>query len=208
MKSGRSPKPAKLEDIFGKGQFLSRDPGPRDRRTPKRSQRSSDLSKRCDIPLVAANDCHYLNRKTRVAHGVLALHRRRTNARSFESRALATDEYLRKSADEMWEIFGAELPEVSSTIHAESPRCAMSRFRWATAICNCPTIRSRRTQAARRRTNILKRSCAEGFEERKQEVWDPLLERRPTKVFARRLSRTRLKDEIEMIKKMGFPAIS
>jgi DNA polymerase III, alpha subunit len=102
----------KLEDIFGKGRFYLevQDHGTDDTETVAKIVA---LSKKCDVPLVAANDCHYLEKEDSLAHGVLAcIADGRTLDRS-NPRALATDEYYVKSADEMWDVFGAELPESS-----------------------------------------------------------------------------------------------
>ena len=60
----------RLEDIFGKGRFYleiqdhKSDDG-------QLVSKIADLAKESDLPLIAANDCHYIERDDAVAHGVL-----------------------------------------------------------------------------------------------------------------------------------------
>lgn len=81
------------------------------------------LAKELDVPLVATNDCHYLRREHAKAHEVLLCIQTRTTMSTPNHMRLSSDEFYFKSGDEMYEIFGSEVPEALSNTLAVAERC-------------------------------------------------------------------------------------
>ncbi len=75
-----------------------------------------ELSKKLNIPLVATNDCHYLNREDSYAHEVLLCIQTGKTMQDQNRFKFSTDELYFKSPDEMSQAF-ADCPEaISNTI--------------------------------------------------------------------------------------------
>src|SRR5437870_2053765 len=71
-----------------------------------------DLSKRTGIPLVATNDAHYLMPDDARAHDVLLCIGSGKTVNDTNRLRYGTPNFYVRSAKEMWDIFGHELPEV------------------------------------------------------------------------------------------------
>ena len=101
----------KLESIFGRGNFYIeiQDHGADSDLEHIRS--SVELSKRSGVPLVAANDSHYLEESDSRAHEVMLCIGEGRPLSSSSQGALPTSKYYVRSVDEMWRLFGAELPD-------------------------------------------------------------------------------------------------
>ncbi|HLA96272.1 MAG TPA: PHP domain-containing protein [Pyrinomonadaceae bacterium] len=101
---------AVLNEIFGNGNFYLEiaDHGVEDEKRVRKSL--VDLSKKLSIPLVATNDAHYLNEEDSRAHEVL-LCIGEGRILSETRHTFETSNYYVKSAGEMWDVFGSELPE-------------------------------------------------------------------------------------------------
>ncbi|MGJ7045683.1 DNA polymerase III subunit alpha [Thermoanaerobacterium thermosulfurigenes] len=63
------------------------------------------LSKELNIPLVATNDVHYLNKKDHLAHEVLLCIQTGKNMDDSDRMSFPTDQFYLKSPDEMYEMF-------------------------------------------------------------------------------------------------------
>jgi DNA polymerase-3 subunit alpha len=99
-----------LRDIFGRDRFYL-EIQDHDGEDTEMVPRIADLAKKCDLSLVASNDCHYLDRSDSLAHGVLnCISEGRTLDRN-NPRVFGSDEYYVKSAEEMWALFGADHPD-------------------------------------------------------------------------------------------------
>src|SRR5881227_3828653 len=70
-----------------------------------------ELSKRTGIPLVATNDAHYLMPDDAQAHDVLLCIGSGKTVNDENRLRYRTPNFYVRSADEMWQLFGAELPE-------------------------------------------------------------------------------------------------
>ena len=72
-----------------------------------------ELGKRLQLPLVATNDCHYLDRKEAAAHAILLCIQLQKTVELEQATSTGIDGFYLKSPDEMWETF-AEVPEACS----------------------------------------------------------------------------------------------
>jgi DNA polymerase-3 subunit alpha len=153
-----------------------------------------ELAKSTGLPLVATNDCHYLNREDSYAHEVLLCIQTGKTITDSDRFHFSTDELYFKSPTEMRKAFSAT-PE---------------------AICNTAVIASRcnlelefkghhfpiyQTQAGMTLDQEFDHKCREGLEFRLEQVrlkgqLTPELEK---------AYRQRLEMEVDVIKKMGFP---
>src|SRR5918995_2074087 len=71
-----------------------------------------ELSKRTGVPLVATNAAHYLTPQDARAHDLLLCIGSGKTVNDENRLKYKTPNFYVRSADEMWQIFGAELPEV------------------------------------------------------------------------------------------------
>ena len=114
-----------LEEILGKGNFFLEI---QDHDTSDDEKTTSDivrLSKRSDIPLVAANDTHYLNEDDARAHEVLLCIGEGRTLTENSRYTLPSSKYYLRSAEEMWRIFGGELPDSLTNTLAIAEMCEL-----------------------------------------------------------------------------------
>jgi len=81
-----------------------------------------ELSKEMSVPLVATNDCHYLNKADAKAHEVLLCIQTGKTMSAPERMRFSTDEFYFKSPDEMKKAF-ADVPEAISNTVAIAEEC-------------------------------------------------------------------------------------
>ncbi len=100
-----------LAELFPKGDFYLeiQDHGIGEQR--KIIPQMLDLSKRLDLPVVATNDLHYLEKSQSRAHEALLCVQTQTTVEDPKRFRFETDQFYFKSPEEMREVF-AELPEV------------------------------------------------------------------------------------------------
>lgn len=84
-----------------------------------------ELAKRLSVPLVATNDCHYLNQEDAKAHDVLLCIGTGKTVSEKERMRYETDEYYVRTPDEMKELF-AHCPEAISNTLEIADRCNIS----------------------------------------------------------------------------------
>lgn len=75
-----------------------------------------EISKRLSIPLVATNDCHYLNREDARAHEVLLCIQTGKKLSDEKRMKMSTDEFYFKSPDEMKALFHDTPEAISNTV--------------------------------------------------------------------------------------------
>ncbi len=85
-----------------------------------------ELSRETGVPLVATNDVHYLRKEHAKAHEILLCIQTRTTMNTPGHMRLSSDEFYFKSGDEMYEIFGNEVPEALSNTLEIAERCNVS----------------------------------------------------------------------------------
>ncbi|MGC9061949.1 DNA polymerase III subunit alpha [Calditerrivibrio sp.] len=98
------------EDILGKGNFYLelQENGIPDQRMVNRELIT--IAKENQLPLVATNDCHYLEKEDHVAHQILMCIQMQTTISNRDKLEFHSDQLYVKSPDEMWEAF-SEIPE-------------------------------------------------------------------------------------------------
>lgn len=75
------------------------------------------LSDKLDIPLVATNDVHYLNREDAEAHDVLLCIQTGKILSDTERMRFPSDAFYLKSPEEMYELFGGRRDALENTVH-------------------------------------------------------------------------------------------
>lgn len=190
-----------LNEIFGPGNFYLeiQDHDTDDERRVNKTL--VELSKQLSIPIVATNDAHYLTAEDARAHEILLCI---GEGRSYsESRhTLSTSNYYVKSAEEMWGLFGAELPEALTNTMRIAEACELDLS--AGGKLTLPSFPIPPEYGDITSDAYFEKVVWEGYEVRRETVLDPMREagtlRYPLDDY-----RERLKQEIEIIKGMGFP---
>ena len=191
-----------LEDIFGKGRFYLEIQDHKAEDT-ELVPKIAALAKKCDLPMVAANDCHYLERADALAHEVQnCIAEGRTLDRS-NWRALPTEEYYVKTAEEMWDIFGAEYPEALHNTCRIAEMCSVE-IPMGEGNLQLPDYPIPANSGCTATNEYFEKVLADGFEERKATVWDPMSADGKLK-YPIEAYHKRLKAEIEIIENMKFP---
>jgi DNA polymerase-3 subunit alpha len=189
-----------FEEILGKGNyFLEIQEHGLD--TQRRIRKSLvELSKRTGVPLVATNDAHYLTSDDARAHDILLCIGSGKTVNDTNRLRYASPNFYVRSADEMWDIFGNELPEVINRTVEIAERCELKLPENVNYLPQYPIPQSQEGLTA---DDYFEKVVREGFERRRQQVWDPLAARgeliKPLLDY-----QTRLSSEIQMIKQMGF----
>jgi DNA polymerase-3 subunit alpha len=153
------------------------------------------LSKRTGIPLVATNDCHYLSHHDHKAHDVLLCiqtgdHIHVPNRFHFHS-----DQFYFKSAEEMWRLFGTELPDaLTATLHiAEMCNVTLPKPPGVGYLPKFPVPEGETLDS------YFEKVTRAGFENR----WQPL-QHQPDRKYSHEQYKARLDHEIQVIKQMEF----
>jgi len=95
-----------------------------------------EMSQKYDIPLVAANNVHYLRPEDAVLHHILVCDRRNITLNEMYRAGFKEDgEYLR-SPEEMWAIFGTELPQSLLNTVRIAERCHVDLERGPHSLTN------------------------------------------------------------------------
>jgi DNA polymerase-3 subunit alpha len=190
-----------FEEILGKGNYFLeiQEHG----LEPQRRIRKSlvELSKRTGVPLVATNDAHYLMPDDSRAHDVLLCIGSGKTVNDTNRLRYGTPNFYVRSAEEMWRIFGDELPEVLTRTVAIAERCDIQLPQNVNYLPQYPIPQS---GGGLSEDEYFEKVVREGFERRRQLVWDPLAARGELKQPLADYQ-TRLASEIQMIKQMGFP---
>ena len=113
------------DELFGRGNFFLevQDHGIPDELTA--GKRMVEVAKKTGIPMVVTNDFHYLNPADAEPHDVLlALGHGKTldDPRRLRYRS---DQMYFKSQEDMWHLFGADLPQALKNTRAIADRCTL-----------------------------------------------------------------------------------
>src|SRR6185369_4095956 len=163
-------------------------------------EKTSVLSKKCGIPLVATNDAHYLTSDDARARDILICI---GEGRTLDSTRDAETEYYVRSAEEMWQVFGGEFPEALTNTLKIAGRCELE-IPMGDDNLTLPNFPIPPDSGIGSIDEYFAKVLDEGFGERKQEVWLPMQEAGRLR-YDLDAYRDRLNIEIETIKKMGFP---
>ncbi|MEO7538702.1 MAG: DNA polymerase III subunit alpha, partial [Pyrinomonadaceae bacterium] len=190
-----------LSDIFGAGNFFLEI---QDRAGEEGKQLIADtvaLSKSTGLPLVATNDVHYLDQDdARAQQLLICIGEGRTLNES--SRDAGSIRYLR-SAKEMWNIFGEDLPDsLTNTVKiAEMCNLDLPQGDDQRQLPNYPIPPESGYETI---DEYFEKVLRDGFEDRRQADWEPM---QGLGVLKHGLDEyeERLNIELATIKKMGFP---
>jgi DNA polymerase-3 subunit alpha len=114
------------DGLFGRGNFYLevQDHGIPEELTAGR--RMVDLAKKTGIPMVVTNDFHYLNPADAEPHDVLLALGHGKTIDDPKRLRYRSDQMYFKSQEEMWRLFGAELPQALANTRAIADRCQLS----------------------------------------------------------------------------------
>jgi DNA polymerase-3 subunit alpha len=159
-----------------------------------------DLSRRTGIPLVATNDAHYLMPQDARAHDVLLCIGSGKTVNDENRLKYGTPNFYVRSPEEMWRIFGDELPEALQRTVEIAARCELKLPEGINYLPNYPIPAS---DAGLSANDYFEKVVRNGYQTRKAEVWDLAASRNElTHSFSD--YEQRLWHEIEVIKRMGY----
>jgi len=142
-----------------------------------------ELARKLDIPLVATNDIHYIEREDALVQEVLLCIQRNQTLNDEKRMRMGTDQFYFRSGREMIELF-AHTPEAVENTALIAERCNLEM---EFGKYHIPEFK---TESGERPEEMLKRLCFEGARNRYGELTGPI--------------RDRLEYELEVINSMGF----
>lgn len=151
------------------------------------------LSKKTGIPLAATNDCHYLMQDDWRAHDILVCIGAGKTVNEKRGLKYKEGEFYFRSADEMWQLFGADLPEALLNTVAIAEMCELELPKGENHL---PEYRVPEGETA---DSFFTKRARAGLEERWAQIED-----RPARKFDLDDYRARLEQEIAVIIKMGY----
>jgi DNA polymerase-3 subunit alpha len=159
-----------------------------------------ELSKRTGVPLVATNDAHYLRPEDARAHDILLCIGSGKTVQDTNRLRYPSPNFYVRSPEEMWRIFGDELPDALTRTVEIADRCDLRLPENINYLPNYPIPAS---DAGLSIDEYFEKVIRKGFERRRQTVWDRQISRNelehPLADY-----QTRLSSEMAMIKQMGF----
>jgi DNA polymerase III subunit alpha len=188
-----------FQDIFGKGNFYLELQDHGLENELKYSKNIVELARRNDIPLVATNEPYFISEPDARAQEILLCIAEGRTASESSGTTLGSSKYYLRSAEEMWELFGDELPEaLTNTLEiAEMCQIKIPMGDGNLQLPNFPI-----PPESNNLDEYFEQVVREGFEERKQTVWLPMGERLR---YSFDDYEHRIRVEVDTIKKMGFP---
>src|SRR5438128_12363072 len=159
-----------------------------------------ELSKRTGIPLVATNDAHYLMPDDARAHDVLLCIGSGKTVSDQNRLRYGTPNFYVRSPNEMWDIFGAELPEALRRTVEIAETCDLTLPKGVTYLPNYPIPESDPRLSA---DEYFEQTVRDGYRTRTIEVWDLELAKGELKHTFEEYE-ARLSHEIGVIKRMGY----
>jgi DNA polymerase-3 subunit alpha len=160
-----------------------------------------ELAKRTGVPLVATNDAHYLTAEDARAHEVLLCIGSGKSINDANRLRYGPPNFYVRSPEEMWAIFGDELPAALNRTVEIAEMCELVMPTGVTYLPNYPIPAADADLSV---DEYFEKVVRHGFELRRQKVWERQLakgELRHTMAqYQERISR-----EIAMIKQMKFP---
>jgi len=180
------------QELFGEGNFYLEVQNNGIEVQAKVNQALLDMSRRLSIPLVATNDCHYLDQKDVRAHDVLLCIQTGKTVNETDRLKFGTEELYFKSPEEMIEAFKDYPGAIENTVKI-AERCHVE-FDFSTHHFPHFDLHSERSEA-------------EIFEEKTRSGWEKRLARIKAKTpdIDEKSYEERLAYEISVINSMGFP---
>ena len=154
-----------------------------------------EISKELSIPLVATNDCHYLNRDHSEAHNVLLCIQTGKTIEDTDRMHLSTDQFYLRSPEEMHRLFSLT-PEALSNTVSVAEKCNLSLEFGKFYLPNFVISNPEETL-----NDYLERKAREGLEKLMPVI---LKDQKENESEIREKYEKRLSKELEIIKTMGF----
>ncbi len=151
-----------------------------------------EISRELSIPLVATNDCHYINREDAEAHDVLVCIQTGKTVEDIDRMKFKTDEFYFRSPDNMKQIF-KDVPEAIDNTIAIAEKC---NFSFDFGNISLPNFRIDTNETL---DEYLMRLAKRGLENLM-----PVLIKGNEDEGIRHKYESRLEEELEIIKSMGF----
>ena len=153
------------------------------------------LSKELSIPLIATNDCHYLNASHAEAHNVLLCIQTGKTIEDKDRMSMTSDQFYVKSPEEMQTLFAATPEAISNTVSI-AERCNLT-FEFGKFYL--PKFEVKNPEESLE--DYLDRKAVEGLEKLLPTI---MKYQKENEVAVREKYTKRLRTELEIIKKMGF----
>lgn len=193
----------RFEDIFGNGNFYLEIQDHGLELEEKYAKKIVELSKKAGIPLVATNEPYFLTEgDARAQEILLCISDGRTLGENAGT-TLGSSKYYLRSAEEMWEIFGNELPEALTNTLQIAETCRLE-IPMGDGNLQLPVFPIPPEYSTKTTDQYFEQVVLEGYEERKEKVWLPMQQAERLK-YGFEDYQERLQIEIETIRKMGFP---
>ncbi len=191
-----------FEEIFGRGNFFL-EIQDHDLIEEKNIRKDLvELSGKTGIELVAANEAQYLTREDARAHEILMCIGEGKTINDSTRTVLGSPNFYVRSGAEMWDLFGAELPESISNTLKIAEMCEV-KFPEGDNLA-LPTFPIPKSSNCRTTDEYFETVVMEGFEVRRRNVWSQMLSqgnlKYPLEDYKQRIER-----EIKMIRDMKFP---
>ncbi|OPY82413.1 MAG: DNA polymerase III subunit alpha [Smithella sp. PtaU1.Bin162] len=154
-----------------------------------------ELSKELSIPLIATNDCHYLNADHAEAHNILLCIQTGKTVEDGDRMSMTSDQFYVKSPAEMGALF-ALIPEAISNTVSIAERCNLT-FEFGKFYL--PKFEVKNPEETLE--NYLERKAVEGLEKLLPTI---MKYQKEDEDIVREKYTKRLNTELEIIKKMGF----
>jgi DNA polymerase III subunit alpha len=191
-----------FQEIFGKGNYFL-EIQEHGLESQNRIERSLvELSKRTGIPLVATNDAHYLHQDDARAHDVLLCIGSGKTVNETNRLRFETPNFYVRSPEEMWQLFGKELPDALNRTLEIAEMCDLTLPKDVNYLPKFPIPEVHSELSV---DEYFEKVVNEGFDHRRQTVWDRQAAREELE-HSLDDYRTRLVSEIQMIEQMGFPS--
>jgi DNA polymerase-3 subunit alpha len=154
-----------------------------------------EISNELSIPLIATNDCHYLEREHAEAHDVLLCIQTGKTIKDPGRMHLSTDQFYFRSPEEMHQLFSL-MPEALSNTVSIAEKC---NFSLETGKFYLPNFEVKNPEESL--NEYLERKAKEGLDKLFPVI---LKDQKGNESEIREKYEKRLNDELEIIKSMGF----
>lgn len=191
-----------FEDIFGRDNFFLEIQKHENPAQEEILKPLVELSRKSQISLIATNDVHYLTDEDAEAHEILMCIGEGKTVNDGSRTVFPSKNYYLRSASEMWNIFGAELPDSLTKTLEIAERCQVKMPIGDNL--TLPTFPIPPESNCETTDEYFRKVVLEGFEDRKAKVWNGQLAENKLKYSLEEYEK-RIEKEIETIKDMGFP---
>ena len=162
-----------------------------------------ELARRTDVPLVATSDVYYLTKADARAHEVLLCIGAGQTVGDASRPQLGSDQFYLRSAEEMWRLFGDELPdalrrttEIFARCQPELPKADDKDY--------LPQYPIPIEAKCDNEVQYFEKVVWEGFNARRFQMWETGWQNNSLR-YDEEIYRRRLQREIEIIEQMGYP---